>query len=92
MQISWQAQHFRKVNLFQSLNCVAGAALSKGQVQISWQAQHFRQVNRFVAGAAKAGNGRSGPGGPVPDGPVFASRSGPGRPGPRGLELLKAST
>ena len=39
------------------LNCVAGAALSKGQVQISWQAQHFRKVNfsqglNCVAGAA----------------------------------------
>ena len=67
MQISWQAQHFRKVRFSQGLNCVAGAALSKGQVQMSWQAQHFRKVNYrfrgrrgtfarsskdFVAGAA----------------------------------------
>ena len=44
MQISWQAQHFRKVNFSQGLKCVAGAALSKGQVQISGQAQHFRKV------------------------------------------------
>ena len=50
MQISWQAQHFRKVNFSQGLNCVAGAALSKGQVQISWQAQRFRKVK--YAGAA----------------------------------------
>ena len=57
----------RKVKFSQGLNCVAGAALSKGQVQISWQAQHFRKakyrfrVRRstfarsskdFVAGAA----------------------------------------
>ena len=33
---------------------VAGAALSKGQVQISWQAQHFRTRSsaKLVAGAA----------------------------------------
>ena len=44
VQISWQAQHFRKVKFFQGLNCVAGAALSWGRVQISWQAQHFRKI------------------------------------------------
>ena len=44
VQISWQAQHFRKVKFSQGLNGVAGAALSKGQVQVSWQAQHFRKV------------------------------------------------
>ena len=32
------------------LNCVAGAALSKGQVQISWQAQHFRKVKYSFRG------------------------------------------
>ena len=66
-EISWQAQHFRKVNFSQGLNCVAGPALSIGQVQISWQVQHFRKVKYrfrgrrstfarsskdFVAGAA----------------------------------------
>ena len=62
MQISWQAQHFRKVNFSQGLNCVAGAALSKGadfgagaalsqgQVQISWQSQHFRKVKCKIRG------------------------------------------
>ena len=44
MQISWQAQHFRKVNFSLDLNCVASATLPKGQVQISRQAQHFRKV------------------------------------------------
>ena len=67
VQISGQAQHFRKIKFSQGLNCVAGAARSKGQVQISWQAQHFRKVKcrfrgrrstfarsctDFVAGAA----------------------------------------
>ena len=54
VQISWQAQHFRKVKYRFRGRCstftrssakfVAGASLSQGQVQISWQAQHFRKV------------------------------------------------
>ena len=41
----------------QGLNCMAGAALSQGEVQISGQAQHFRKVKfslglNCVAGAA----------------------------------------
>ena len=44
VQISWQAQHFRKVNFSLGLTCVAGATLSKGQAQISWQVQHLRKV------------------------------------------------
>ena len=53
-QISWQAQHFRKVKYRFRGRCsnfarssakfVAGASLSQGQVQISRQAQHFRKV------------------------------------------------
>ena len=34
----------------QGLNCVAGAALSIGQVQISWQAPHFRKVTCRMRG------------------------------------------
>ena len=58
VQISRQAQHFRKVryrfrgrhSTFGSgTDFVAGTVLSQGQVQISRQAQHFRD---FVAGAA----------------------------------------
>ena len=54
VEISWQAQHFRKVKYRfrgrrstfarSSRDFVAGAALSQGQVNISWQAQHFRKV------------------------------------------------
>ena len=54
VQISWQAQHFRKVKYRfrgrrsafarSSVDFVAGAALSQGQLQIPWQAQHFRKV------------------------------------------------
>ena len=33
-----------RAKVSQGLNCVAGAALSQGQVWISWQAQHFRKV------------------------------------------------
>ena len=57
VQISWHAQHFRKVKFSQGLNCVTGTALSKGEVQISWQAQHIHKVKfsqglNCVAGAA----------------------------------------
>ena len=62
VQISRQAQHFRKVrDTFCSrrstfarsgTDFVAGAILSEGQVQISQQAQHFSKVRyRFAAGA-----------------------------------------
>ena len=40
VQISWQAQHFRK-------DFAAGAALSQGQRQSSWQAQHFVKIRSF---------------------------------------------
>ena len=33
-----------RAQISQGLNCVAGAALSQGQVEISWQAQHSRKV------------------------------------------------
>ena len=52
--ITWQAHHFRRVRYrfrgrrstfaWSSIELVAGAALSQGQVQISWQVHHFREV------------------------------------------------
>ena len=62
VQISWQAQRFRKVRYrFRGrrstfARCgpdfVAGTILSEGQVQISQQAQHFCKVrDRSAAGA-----------------------------------------
>ena len=48
VQISRQAQHFRKVS---GTDFVAGTILSQGQVQISQQAQHFSKVRyKFAAG------------------------------------------
>ena len=54
VQISWQAQHFRKVKYRfggkrstfarSSADFFGGAALSQGQVHVLWQAQHFRKV------------------------------------------------
>ena len=62
VQISWQAQHFRKVRYRfcgrhstfarSGTDFVAGTILSQGQVQISRQAQHFSKVRyRFAADA-----------------------------------------
>ena len=39
-----------RAKVSQGLNCVAGAALSQGQVKISWQAQHFRKVKYTFRG------------------------------------------
>ena len=39
-----------RAKVSQVLNCVAGAALSQGQVSISWQAQHFRKVKCQIHG------------------------------------------
>ena len=39
-----------RAKVSQGLNCVAGAALSQGQVSISWQAQHFRKVKCQIRG------------------------------------------
>ena len=60
VQISWQAQHFRKVKYRfrgrrstfarSSAKFVAGAAISQGQVQNSWQAHHFRKVKYRIRG------------------------------------------
>ena len=54
VQMSWQAQHCRKVKCKirgrgstfarSSTDFVAGAALSQGQVQNLWQSSHFRKV------------------------------------------------
>ena len=51
MQISWQAQHFRKVNFSQGLNCVAGATLSKARFR-GRRSTFARSSKDFVAGAA----------------------------------------
>ena len=60
VQISWQAQHFRKVKYRfrgrrstfarSSTEFVAGASLSQGQVQNLWQVQHFRKVKCKIRG------------------------------------------
>ena len=39
-----------RAKVSQGLNCVAGAALSQGQVSISWQAWHFRNVKYTIRG------------------------------------------
>ena len=55
-----------RAKVSQGLNCVAGAALSQGQVSISWQAQHFRKVkyrfrgrrSTFASALCELGDGK----------------------------------